>query len=426
MQQSAPSSEFRDAWRVVVAATLSIGLGLPTIAFYTIGLTGPEIAQEYLWSQTSIHGGLTLLMIGLMLTSPVAGYAVDRVGLRKVAVSSQVLTSVCFISFAFLQDSLLQYYATWAALAVLGAATTPAIWTRPIVSRFEQRRGLALGIALLGTGLFATAAKPLTAWLIDTSGWRITYLVIGALPLLIGVPVALWGFRETTVRNSRAVSVSSAPHVAGMTFTQVLRDWRFWLLAAVFLPTALTLAGVLPHMENILAQLHFSRSEVVLLASGIGAALMAGRLTGGWLIDRFWAPAVGSGLLLVAALGGVLLALGQPSFHEALVAIVLIGFAGGLEYDLVGYLVARYFGTRHYSAISASLFGLFMLGGGLGPLAYGQAFDRFGNYQASLWVTSALLVLAALLLPGLGPYRYFRSAEVVAGASPVAEASSRP
>lgn len=418
--------EFRAAWRVVVAAMLSISLGLPTIAFYTIGLTGPAIAQEYRWSQTSIHGGLTLMMIGLMLTSPVAGYAVDRLGLRKVAVSSQVLTSACFMSFAFLQDSLLQYYSTWAALAVLGAATTPAIWTRPIVSRFEQRRGLALGIALLGTGLFATVAKPLTAWLIDTSGWRITYLVIGVLPLVIGVPAAVWGFRETTPRGSREARASSSSHVAGMTFAEVLRDWRFWLLAAVFLPTALTLAGVLPHMESILVQLSFSRSEVVVLASVIGVALMAGRLTGGWLIDRFWAPAVGSGLLVIAALGGALLALGQPSFHEALIAIVLIGFAGGLEYDLVGYLVARYFGTRHYSAISGSLFGLFMLGGGLGPLAYGHAFDRFGNYQTSLWITSALLVLAAMLLPGLGPYRYFQPTKVEAGIGTVAAASSRP
>jgi MFS family permease len=353
------------------------------------------------------------MMTSLVLLAPLVGFVANRFGVRSCVAISQAALGFALMAFGLLQDSLVQYYATWALVAILGVAATPAVITLPLVTRFDRRRGLALGLALLGTGLFATTMKPLVAVSLDTLGWRLTYIALGCLPIFIGIPLTLWGLREHRIVSAHAAvpmcAGDPAPAIAGLTFGETLREWRFWLLAGAFLPCALTLAGILPHIEGIMRSLNLPRADVVAVGSAVGAALMAGRLVCGLLIDRFWAPGVGAAILILAAAGNWLLAGNAVTFWTALFGTVLIGFAGGAEYDLVGYLVARYFGTRSYAAISGSLFAVFTLGGGLGPLLFGRAVDILGNYRASLLVTALILLITAVPLLCLGRYRSFKS-----------------
>jgi MFS family permease len=81
--------------------------------------------------------------------------------------------------------SLTLYYATWLLVAFVGAGTLPITWTRAVNNGFHSGKGLALGLSLIGTGLFGYLIKPFAAWLIGAFGWRSAYVVIGALPLLV-------------------------------------------------------------------------------------------------------------------------------------------------------------------------------------------------------------------------------------------------
>jgi MFS family permease len=409
MRGGGSRSEFRAGWPAVAAATLGIAFGLPTILFYTLGQIGPELARTFGWSHAAINGGLTVMMTALVLLAPIVGFVANRVGVRTSVAVSQAALGLALMAFGLQHGSLLQYYATWALVAVLGVAATPAVITLPLITRFDRRRGLALGIALLGTGLFATTMKPLVAYSLDAFGWRLTYIGLGCLPILIGIPLTLWGLRE------RGTAGAAAPHapLVGLTFVETLREWRFWVLAGAFLPCALTLAGILPHIEGIMRTLNLSRADIVAIGSAVGAALMTGRLVCGLLIDRYWAPGVGAAILLLAAAGAWLLSGNDVTFWKALLGTALIGFAGGAEYDLVGYLAARYFGTRSYAAISGSLFAVFTLGGGVGPLLYARAVDAASNYRGSLVATALILIIAAVPLLCLGRYRTFEPSQPV-------------
>lgn len=404
IKKIAPTSEFRDGWRSVVAANIGLGLGLPTLAFYTVGLIAPQLGQTFGWSQASIHAGLFILTATLAVATPVAGYLADRFGTCRVAFASQILLGLSFMSFYLLGGSLWQFYLNWALLSLAGAGTTPATLTRPVVARFDRRRGLAIGLTLLGPGLFAAIIKPVGAFLIAEFGWRAAYAMIGLLPIVIAAPASLLGLRGPA---GSATTLSPKDETAdGLSLRQASREWRFWLLAAIFLPVSIGLTGPLPHMENLLAGDGFSARDVVFLTSAIGLSLMAGRLIGGWLMDRLWAPAAGAAVLLLAALGSWLLAQGTGRLEPTLAALVLVGLAGGIEYDLLGYLVTRYFGRRSYSAIYGSLFAIFLLGGGGAPLLFGYAFDLTGRYDDVLRLTALGLTGAAGLLLTLGRYRY--------------------
>ena len=415
-------SEFRQGWRVVFASLVGIGLGLSPVPFYTIGMLAPELARAFHWSFGKIMGGLTVTSLTVLIASPVVGLLADRFGVRKVVLTSIVLFGCAFASFSLTQGSLPLFYLTWGAVALGGAGTLPITWTRAVNNWFDVRKGLALGLSLLGTGLFGFFIKPICAWLIAHEGWRATYLVIGAMPLTISLPIAFFFFHDVGERTPRSgtpgtgTSRSETPSVAtqgidpivpGMSFAGALRDWRFWVLAVAFVPISFALGGPIPNMENILATHGFDKPNIATLVPFIGLSVIAGRIIGGWLIDRIWAPGVAFVLLSLPAISCWLLAHGPIDHRTALLCIALIGFAAGVEYDLMAFLVARYFGMRSYATIYGTLYGCFALGAGVGPLLFGNAFDKTHSYSHMLVVSCVILVAAALMLLTLGRYRRF-------------------
>ena len=413
----------------VLSAMLGIGLGLSPVPFYTIGMLAPELARAFGWSYGAIQGALLVMTLSVLVASPVVGWLADRFGVRRVALTSVALFGLSFMAFAASNGSLPMFYLNWMLMAFVGAGTLPVTWTRVVNNRFEVRKGLALGLSLLGTGLFGFGVKPLTAWLIAAYGWRAAYLAVGALPLLLALPVAFFLFHDVDARGMGAAARRSAAQARaaatpGLSLRQALGQWRFWVLALAFVPISFAVGGPIPNMENILKHAGFAPGQVVSLAALIGLSVIAGRVVGGWLIDRFWAPAVAFVLLAAPAAGCLMLA--QPGLSPVTAggAIFMIGFAAGVEYDLMAFLVARYFGLKSYSAIYGALYGFFALGAGLGPAVFGSAFDRTHSYAGVLGQSALLLLVGATFLLTLGRYRRFEAApgEVLARAETTADA----
>ncbi len=411
-------AEFKTGWRVVLASMLGIGLGLSPVPFYTIGMLAPELNKAFGWKFGDIMGGLPIMTLAVLVASPAVGLLADRYGVRRVALTSVLLFALSFMAFALSNGSLTLFYVTWGLMAVLGAGTLPVTWTRAVNNQFEIRKGLALGLSLLGTGVFGFLVKPLTAWLIATHGWRAAYLVVGLLPLLVAWPVAYFCFHEggaarahASAAERRASDAARKALTPGLSLREALKDWRFWLLAVSFVLISFAVGGPIPNMENILKVAGFQRSDIVGLVALIGLSVIAGRIVGGWLIDRFWAPAIAFVMLSLPALACWFMAQGTMSIDIARLSICLIGFAAGVEYDLMAFLVARYFGMKNYSAIYGSLYGFFALGAGIGPVIFGKAFDKSGTYAPVLLLSAALLLLGAAMLLLLGRYRSFGAAE---------------
>ena len=406
-------SEFRAGWPVVLASMLGIGLGLSPVPFYTIGMLAPELHKAFGWEFGAIMMGLPIMTFAVLLASPLVGLLADRYGVRRVALTSIVLFALSFMTFALGNGSIGMFYVSWGLMAVFGAGTLPVTWTRAVNNRFEVRKGLALGLALLGTGVFGFLVKPLTAWLIAEHGWRAAYVVVGALPLLIALPVAYFAFHDIgdsggSAADRRANDAARKVTTPGLTLAQACRTWRFWLLAIAFVLISFAVGGPIPNMENILKVAGFARNDIVGLVALIGLSVIAGRVIGGWLIDRYWAPAVAFVLLSLPALSCWLLAGGPLGIDAARLAICLIGFAAGVEFDLMAFLVARYFGMKSYGAIYGTIYGFFALGAGVGPVVFGKFYDKSGSYSSVLQLSAVLLLVGAASLLTLGRYQRFQ------------------
>lgn len=396
---SADVNEFRrdHAWRIVLAAWLGVALGLTALPFYTLGIFAKPLAAEFGWSRSVIQSGITFSMLGVVCSAWAAGWLIDRFGVRPVALASQAGLALGFLGLAAQTGSTTLWQANWFLFAILGVGTTPLTWSRGIASWFSKQRGMALGIALSGTGATALIAPPLLNKVVAAYGWRGGYVAVAAAIVLVAMPAIWLLFREKPRADAAG---AKQPEGEGMSLGEALRTRHFWLLIVGFWAICSTVAGLIPNLMPMLTDGGLSMAEAASYASLLGLMVMAGRLVAGWLLDRFWGPLVALILLTPPAFACLLLAWQQwPGL-----AVMLIGLTAGAEFDLIAYLCLRYFGTRNFGQIYAWQWTGFSLATGAGPVAFAWIFDSTGSYQQALYASALLLVAGPLLLLGLGRY----------------------
>lgn len=400
--------EFARGWTVLLASLIGIGSGLVSLPFYTFGIFAPHLAREFGWSMGEIMGGLTITTLALLVAAPIAGLLCERFGARPVAAASLALFGLSYLSLGTLGGSLTQYYVTWGVAAAVGAGSLPITFTRTVNRWFDRHRGLALGIAMMGTGLFGIACKPVLAWVIGDYGWRTGYVVLGCLPLLFATPVTLLLFRDPSAADLHGTGNTAriAP-ISGLSRSEALRQWRFWLIALLLIPLSFALAGTPPNLESILSDKGLDPATIVQLTPLIGLASITGRLVGGFLLDRFWAPAVAFVILSIPLASCLILSAGHLEPAAAGLAIFLIGFALGVEFDVVAYLTARYFGMRAYAAIYGLFYVCFTVGAGFAPLVFGIIRDAAHDFTPALLICAAILPASAAGFLFLGRYPRF-------------------
>ena len=412
--------EFKFGWRVVLAAAIGIGLGMSPLPFYTIGVFAAPLSKQFSWGMDTIMMALPIFTFGALFASPLVGYLADKYGVRKITLISVLIFGLTFIAFSFNTGSKPLYYALWAMLAITGAGTLPITWTRAVNNWFNENRGLALGLSLLGTGLFGALAKLYASYFIENYSWQAAYIAVGLLPILIAFPIAFVFFRDIDdpkvadrakkLREEIPIHAKSGA-LAGLTVKEAVMDWRFWILAFAFVPISFAIGGPIPNLERMLTSKGFTGTDVVILASFIGYAVIIGRLVGGFLIDRFWAPGVAFILLSIPAVSCYLFQVPDLDYQTAALAVVILGFAAGVEFDLIAFLVSRYFGMKNYAAIYGFIYGFFALGAGFGPYFYGKSFAESGSYDQMLTYSIYGFLIGAVLLLFLGKYPNFDKSE---------------
>lgn len=391
---------------------IGVSVGLSPIPFYTIGMFAPELSADFGWSFSSMMGSIAVQSVVVMIVSPFAGYAVDRFGARRVAAISLGCFGLCFMSLSLNNGSLYVFYGQWIVMSVLGAGTLSATWTYVVNGWFDKNKGFALGLASAGTGITGFLIKPFTAMLIAEFGWRVAFATIGMLPIVIGLPVVLLFLKEKRHSGKQVVPATeletkndaAPPVLTGYTLRQALRHRNFWVLTLAFLFIAFALTAPTPNLENILRTHGFSLAQIGGITASFGLAVIAGRLLGGLMLDKVWAPLCALLILFIPAAGCWALTMPGITPTTAFFAVAGIGFGAGFEFDLLAYLISRYFGQRQYGLIYGCFYTVIALGGGLGPVVYGHLYDTVGNYTVALSGGAIIVIMGGAVLLLLGRY----------------------
>ena len=392
--------EFQRGWLVILSCAIGVGVGLTGLPFYTFGVFINPLEEAFGWSRSSISAGMMVLNAGTLFLSPLLGILMDRVGVKAIAVPSLIGLAIGMFALSFSGASIYLSYAAWLSVAILGSGTTPLTWTRAVAASFDKMRGLALGLTLMGTGLASMFGPSLVQMAISAGGWQAGFRAMGLFVLFVAVPLAVVGLKSgSSARAEDAASVN----VAGLEFIQAVKRPTFWLIFVGIFFVILGQSSSTVHFVPLMRGRGVEAADAVQMMVALGLSVIIGRVLVGLALDRLHAPLVARVCLVLPAVALIVLILSSGG-EFGLVSAILLGLAAGAEVDLLAYLVGRYFGLKSYGKIYGVMLSAFALGGGLGPVLTGMAYDAAGNYHTALYVGVGVFVLGAVLLGSLGKY----------------------
>jgi predicted MFS family arabinose efflux permease len=396
--------EFTRGWRTVAASAAGACVGLTGLGFYSFGLFVKPLAASFGWSRGQVGLGLSFITLGTVLAAPAVGLLTDRWGVRRVAVPALAGLALGYGLLAGVGPAIVSFYAACFGLALLGAGTTPVTWTRAVSVLFVQRRGLALGLTMLGSAVAGLLCAGVLQPLIQIQGFRTAYLAMAALTALVALPIVLVFLRDP------APAAAPDRAVAGEGLTQAARRPAFWMIGLAMTALITAQSGVTVHLVPLLTDRGMTPIRAAGVAGLMGLSVFFGRIGVGALLDRLHPPTVAVMSLMLPMTAAVMLATcgAVPSLLTA--AALLLGLGAGAEIDLMSYFTARHFGTAAYGRIYGALFVLFSLGNGLGTPVFGTIYDHDGGYEPALWGAAALFAVGAGLFAALSFCRVHQGA----------------
>jgi predicted MFS family arabinose efflux permease len=380
-------------WGVLAGAFTGVMVSFAPIVPYTFSLFLDPLHAAFGWNREAMGGAFALAAITVALVSPLIGILLDRFPPRRIILPGILVFAVALATLSQLTPNIIQFYATFFVIGLVANATAQFAYTRTVLTWFTSRRGFALALLLTGSGIGSIVIPPLTEWMIQHYGWRSGFLLLSVIAIL-GFPLTAW-----LVRNRPEAAIVRSEHRAdtGMTVAAALRTTAFWILAFITIFSAFSENGLVTNLASILTQHGVLVATAALALSVRGGAGIIGRLGIGFAIDRVSPERIQSFVLALAAAGTLILAFAGAGW-SALLGAAVLGVGLGSEADVGPYLLARYFGRRHFSVLYGLTWTAYAIGGATGPLWIGHMYDRAGAYLPRFIVYLAAVAFAAVIL----------------------------
>ena len=123
----------------------------------------------------------------------------------------------------------------------LGAACLGNVTNALLLGRwFGRRLPTAMAIVFSASGAGVITLVPLSQWLIERSGWRDAYHLLGGAGLALAIPLLMlpWRRLATGSGEGATTSPSTAARGTSLTLAGALRHQAFWAIFSVYFFTA--------------------------------------------------------------------------------------------------------------------------------------------------------------------------------------------
>ena len=233
-----------------------------------------------------------------------------------------------------------------------------------------------------------------------------TLVLCAALPLaylvLRNKPADLNLFPDGDLKSQISEN-SDTKNILDLHWTDLVKMKIFYQLFVIFLFMTFCLYGLMTNLVPMLNDRGMASSMAVSVAAALATSMLFSRIAVGYLLDRYFAPKVAIVCVTFSIFGIALLASGASGM-VAFVAAIFIGVSIGAEFDILAYLITRYFGLQNFGMVYGILFSSFLIGVSIGPKSFGEVFDAQGSYYSILIASCIILAITVLMLWRLPKY----------------------
>lgn len=389
-----------------IGATVGLALGPSVLANLTVTAYIAPIEQEFGWLRSDISFAFSLVAYMIVAVSPLQGMLVDRFGPRRVVLTSIPLFALSLAALYFTPNNIYFFYLLWALVPIAGLGLWPLGYLQAVSPWFDRKLGLALGCANAGIGVGSTFLPMLVIGpMIAAYSWRHALLTLAMLVLFVSWPVVAYCLREPSASDSVARKLSAASRSFGLSFQQATREPTFWMLNLGFFLLGITATSLVTQQAPLLRDAGWTAEETTRLQTTFGFGLLFARVAVGFIIDHVFAPRVMTVVSIGGAVACVLYAVNPDLGY---LSAILIGFLLGAEFDVLAFLIKRYYGNAAYGRVYGVVFGVFYLGSAVGIWGLPKLREMSADlsYDNGLYTAAAILLVSAALMAFMPKYRY--------------------
>jgi MFS family permease len=357
-------------------------------SYYLPAILADSIARDLGVSPNWIFSAFSAALVLSAVLGPRIGRRIDLVGGRSVLSLSNVVLAAGLVLLGF-ATSIPVLVIAWLVLGVgMGAGLYDAAFAALGRIYGDAARRSITGITLIA-GFASTVGWPLSAWGLETIGWRNTCFAWAAAHILIGLPLN-WLMLPAVKGAKAAIAASVKPQIA--------IDRTLVLLAFVFAAAWTVTGAMAAHLPRILEAAGATSSQAVFAGALIGPAQVLARIFEASFLSRFH-PLVSTRLACIThPIGAAVLALAGGG--AASLFAIFHGAGNGILTIARGTLPLAIFGPKDYGYRLGIIGAPARMAQAAAPLLFGLLIDTMGS---RVLIVSSALSLAALLALFLVP-----------------------
>lgn len=342
----------------------------------------------------------TVLLVVFAVLMPITGFYIDRIGVRKITAIGGLVMGLGYILSSF-ATSLPVLVLTYGAIAGAGVGIVYGVPIAVVAKWFPDRKGLAVGLTVIGFGLSPLITAPLARSAIAAYGLMPTFAILGVAftVMILGISTGLkvppkgWKPAGWQPKIAATSALSLREH------DQLLRSPEFyglWLCYTIGTFVGLSAIGI----SSPVAQ------EIIKLDSAVAAMTVSlfalfnglGRPLFGWLTDRIHpqnAAIVSYVLILIGSILMINASQGQVITYLVAFSLFWLSLGGWLAIAPTATLTL--FKPENYAKNYGIVFTAYGIGALLGTMMAGQIRDMFGTYSYAFYATAGLAIVGIII-----------------------------
>ena len=398
----------------IVADGLLIMATCYTVFVNCIPLFQTHIVKELGISVGQFNTGVSITTVVAVFASLVIGKLTDKCSARILGSITVVTSSVVLVGLSFVTQ-LWQLYALCIVAGFVVVAGTRLLVSVIISNWFTLKRGLAVSIALSGSGIGGVLLSPATSAMIEVSGWRDAFLLLAVVCLAASLPLVIFTFRTRPsdiglapygvgqVEQRKQDRSPDAPVTVSVGWKVLRKNAGFWMLVVGFVMMGVVNGAVI---TNSIANMTSVTLDGVEVVTGGHSTMWAGSVWSfylalvivmkvllGAIYDRFGMEAGTILGTLTSMAAGVALCFPATDAGPIL-AVVFFSFATCMGTVAPPIMVSKEYGKKDLGTVTGIVTAFEMFGAAVGSVASGLMFDAWLSF-APVWIMT--IVASAIM-----------------------------
>lgn len=413
VQRADGQEKFFYGWWIVIGGLLIMATCY-TVFVNCIPLFQTHIVEDLGITVGQFNTGVSICTLMAVFASLVIGRLTDRWPARVLAAISVLTSAAVLVAFSFITQ-LWQLYVLCVIAGMVVVAGTRLLVSVIISNWFTLKRGLAVSIALSGSGVGGVILSPVTSAMIDAQGWRPAFLLLAATCLVVALPLSVTLFRTrpsdkglepygTGRTEQHKVDRSpDAPVTVSVGWKVLRKNAGFWMLVFGFVMMGITNGAVITNAIANMTSVTVGGTEIITGGHSIIwagtvwsfylAVVIVAKVSLGAIYDR-WGLKAGTLLgTATSVAAGVALCFASTEWGPVL-ACLFFGFATCMGTVAPPLMVSKEYGKKDLGTVTGIVTAFEMFGAAVGAVVSGIMFDAYLSFTP-VWI---MVIVASLLM----------------------------